>query len=221
MKKIIITGATGMVGGHALGYCLDSAQIGEVISLVRRPSGKTHPKLKEIILDDFLDYSNSTIDFKNVDAALFCIGVYTGAVDREKFRAITIDMPLAFAKALHDASPNATYCLLSGAGADRTEKSRTMFAKDKGIIENRLTDIGFGAFHAFRPGYIYPVIPRDEPNWMYSISRKLYPLIRLFGKNASIKSTELAKGMFLAAVRGYDHEILENRDILALVARER
>lgn len=217
MKKIIITGASGMVGGHALEYLLESEKVGEVLSLIRKSTGKSHSKLKEIVVPDFYNYENSQVDFSNVDAALFCIGVYTGAVDRETFAKITIDMTVAFAEALKEQSPNATFCLLSGMGADRTEKSRTMFAKDKGIVENKLAAMNFGAFHTFRPGYIYPVEPRKEPNLMYRISRVLYPVFRLFGRSVSIKSTELAMGMVKAAVSGYDKEILENVDILDFV----
>ena len=200
MKKIIITGASGMVGGNALEYLLENEEVGEVLSFVRKSSDKSHAKLKEIVVPDFYNYENSGVDFSNVDAALFCIGVYTGAVDRETFAKITIDMTVVFAEALKAASPNATFCLLSGMGADRTEKSRTMFAKDKGIVENKLEAMNFGAFHTFRPGYIYPVVPREEPNLMYRISRWLYPVLKYMGRNASIKSTDLAMGMVLSLI---------------------
>ncbi len=217
-KKVIITGATGMVGGIAQELCLASDQVDQVISIVRRPSGTEHEKLQELIVPDLLNYEPDPVGFQDVDAVLFCIGVYTGAVARDEFRRITVDIPMAFAKHLHAHSPQAIFCLLSGAGADRTEKSRFMFAKDKGVVENLLSAVGFQAFHTFRPGYIYPVTPRDEPNLSYRISRALYPLIRLMGNNASIKSTELAQGMFEVGVAGASaEEILENRDILALL----
>ncbi len=212
--KVIVTGGTGMVGGLVLENCLNSDQVKEVISFVRRPSDIKNDKLKEVVVADFLNYDLLIEHFMNIDVAFFCIGVYTGAVPKEEFRKITVDYPVAFAKALYKYSPSANFCLLSGAGADRSEKSRTMFARDKGAAENQLSAIGFKSFHAFRPGYIYPVEPRKEPNLMYTISRWLYPLIRLFGKNASIKSTELAQAMFNVGMKGYEREILENRDIL-------
>lgn len=165
-----------------------------------------------------MTYQPDAADFQAVDAAMFCIGVYTGAVSREEFRRITVDLPMAFARNLHQYSPQAIFCLLSGAGADRTEQSRFMFAKDKGAVENQLSALGFGAFHTFRPGYIYPVTSREEPNWSYRIFRVLYPLVRLMGPNSSIRSTELAQGMYQVAVEGAAaEEILENRDILALL----
>jgi len=206
-----------MVGGIILDLCLNSEQVQEVISLVRKPSGKQADKLKEIILSDFTIYDHADIDFTNVDAAFFCIGVYTGAVPREQFRQITVEYPVAFAKAIYEYSPNATYCLLSGAGADRAGKRKSAFAHDKGVSENLLAAIGFKAFHTFRPGYIYPVTKRKEPNLMYTVSRALYPLIKRMGKNASITSEELAKGMFKVGLEGHPEEVLENRDILAVL----
>ena len=212
--KVIITGTTGMIGGLVLENCLKSNQVKEVISFVRRPSDIRNDKLAEIVVTDFLHYETLFEHFKNIDTVFYCLGVYTGAVPSDEFRKITVDYPVAFAKILYHYSPDAIFCLLSGAGADRSEKSRTMFARDKGAVENQLSAMGFRSFHAFRPGYIYPVEPRKEPNLMYSISRRLYPLIRLFGKNASIKSTELAQAMFNVGMKGHDQEILENRDIL-------
>ena len=111
-------------------------------------------------------------------------------------------------------SPQARFCLLSGQGADRSETSRMMFAKDKGIVENKLASMGFRSFHAFRPAYIYPVTPRQEPNLMYRVSRMIYPIIRLLGPKLSIRSTDLAKALFLTGLNGGPKEILENEDIL-------
>lgn len=219
MKNVIIAGASGMVGSHALEYCLEDPEVGTLTSLVRKASGKSHPKLKEIVHDNFLDYSSIIDAFKNQDVALFCIGVYTGDVGKEKFREITVDIPQAFAKALQSQNEHINFCLLSGAGADRTEKSRTMFARDKGAIENILDAMELGEFHSFRPAYIYPVVPRDEPNLMYRVSRWLYkPLISKLGKNSSIKSTDLARAMVKLGLEGGGMKILENKDILDVLS---
>ncbi|MEZ4685750.1 MAG: NAD-dependent epimerase/dehydratase family protein [Bacteroidia bacterium] len=217
MKKVIIIGASGMIGSLVLKHCLDSEEIGEVLSLVRRPSGIEHPKLSEIRLDDFSEYGQKGLNLNNIDAAFCCIGVYTGAVPKDVFRQITTDYPVAFARAVHEQSPDATFCLLSGAGADRSERSRMMFARDKGAAENRISDLGFEAFHTFRPGYIYPVEKRKEPNFGYRFYRFLYPLIRRIGTNSSITSTELAQAMFNVGLHGARKEELENRDILGYV----
>ena len=213
-KKVIITGSTGVVGSLVLQHCLSSSEITQVISLVRRKTGDNHPKLKEVVISNFADYSAHADLFQKTDIAFFCVGVYTGQVSDEKFKEITVDYAVAFAEALKANSANATLCLLSGAGADRTEKSRVSFAKYKGMAENKISDLKLGGFYTFRPGYIYPVKSRKEPNLMYRISRTLYPLIKLMGNNSSIKSTELATGMFHVGLHGAKHEILENRDIL-------
>ena len=202
-----------MVGKLILEECLSSDQIEKVISLARRKGPHTHAKLQEVIITDFSDYSAHQSLFQNIDAAFFCIGVYTGQVPDAAFRTITVDYAVSFAKALKDNSSEANLCLLSGAGADRTEKSKTSFARYKGIAENRISGLDLN-FYTFRPGYIYPVTPRKEPNVMYRISRVLYPVIKLFGSNASIKSTELARAMFKVGMEGAEIEILENRDIL-------
>lgn len=216
MKRVLIAGASGMVGNHLLNNCLASEQVDKVFSLVRRKSNSNHPKLHEVIIDDFSDYTTHQSLFYNIDVAFFCVGVYTGQVPDEEFKRITVDFPVSFAKALKVNSPDANVCLLSGAEADRTEKSKTSFARYKGMAENRISELDLN-FYAFRPGYIYPVIPRREPNLMYSISRALYPIIRLFGKNASIKSNELAACMLKVGMDGTEKDILENRDIIELL----
>ncbi len=213
MKNIIIAGASGMIGSLILEHCLASSNIGQVTSLVRKKTDIQHPKYDEVIINNFTDYRNQADLFKNKDAAFFCIGVYTGQVSDDKFREITVDYAVAFAKALKMSSPNVNLCFLSGAGADRTEKSSTSFARYKGMAENQISAMGLN-FHIFRPGYIYPVTPRREPNLMYRIMRTLYPLIKLMGNNSSVKSTELAAAMFQVGLDGAHAEVLENKDIL-------
>ena len=210
----MIAGASGMTGSLVLDECLASPDILQVTSLVRRPTGKVHPTLKKVVLSDFSDYATVEKVFENIDIAFFCIGVYTGQVADELFKKITIDFPVAFAEALQKHSPNATLCFLSGAGADQSEKSKLSFARYKGMAENRLSKMGLGAFYSFRPGYIYPVEPRKEPNLFYRISRRLYPLIKRFGKNSSITSTQLARAMVKVGLSGTDTEVLENAKIL-------
>ncbi len=218
LKNVILAGATGMIGGLILKYCLESEYVQKVTSIVRKPSSIQHPKLHEIIHHDFTNYDEIASHFENQDVTLFCIGVYTGSVSREIFRKITVDFPINLAKKIHEKSPNSDFILLSGAGADRSEKSKMMFALDKGIAENQLTKIGFQNFYAFRPSYIYPVEPRPEPNFSYQLMRFLYkPLIRPFGKKYSITSVELAQAMFQVGIFGSELKILENADILKVL----
>jgi uncharacterized protein YbjT (DUF2867 family) len=213
-KTVLITGATGMIGNLVLEHCLQSQEILHVTSLLRRPSGISHQKLREVIIEDFLYLDEDSDYWESVDIVYYCLGVYTGAVNRELFRTITVDYPETLANVLIKKNPDLTFCLLSGAGADRNEKSRMMFAEDKGAVENQLSGMGFKAFYVFRPGYIFPVSQREEPNVSYRMMRFLYPVIKLLGKNSSVTSTQLAASMFWVGLNGNDLEIIENRDII-------
>ena len=216
-KNILIAGASGMVGSHLLDICIQSEEIETISILSRKPSANLHKKVKEIIVNDFLNYDKIIPMIKDIDVVFFCVGVYTGAVDRDTFRTITIDYPVALAKAVYTHSPASKFILLSGAGADRTEKSKVMFAKDKGIAENKLFEIYGNQFHSARPGYIYPVIKRKEPNFSYALFRMLYPIIKLLGKKYSITSVELAKAMFVIGMNEQEQTVFENDDLRGMV----
>ena len=215
-KGVIITGATGMVGGCALRICLENPDVSLVTVMGRRRTGINHTRLREVIVEDFRDYSALEDALESQDVALFCLGAYTGAVPDDLFRKITVDYTVAFAKALHKVSPQAAFCFLSGQGADQTEKSRISFARYKGAAEKALLDMGFSRVHIFRPGYIYPVTPRKEPNLMYTISRFLYPVLRRVYRNIGIPSENLAAAMVHSGLYGTgenENPVLENKDI--------
>ena len=212
--KVLLTGATGMIGGLVLELCLASEKIEQVISFMRKQSGRVHPKLTEVVVDDFRDYSVHKELFAEVDAAYFCLGAYTGQVSNDVLKLITVDYAVAFARQLSISSPNTRFCLLSGAGADRTEKSKTPFALYKGMAENQIASLQLDSY-SFRPGYIYPVTPRKEPNFAYRLFRLLYPVMRLLGDKYSIRSTDLAAVMFQVGLNGTDNDVLENDAILA------
>lgn len=217
-SKVLITGASGMIGGLVLQHCLADPAVGEVVSFVRRPSGSSNPKLQEVFLENFTDYTGLEPHFEGVSAAYFCLGVYTGQVPDPEFRTITVDYTVAFAGALQAGSPQARFCFLSGQGADRSGKSRVAFARYKGMAENRLLDI-LKEVYIFRPAYIYPVAKRREPNLAYRLMRALYPLIRGLGPRFSIRSTELAHAMYRAGMTGWEENTLENADILRLALK--
>lgn len=217
-KTVIITGATGMIGNIILEKCINSSEIGKIVSFVRRSSGVSSDKLEEVVLSDFKDYSLYENYFKDVDIAYFCIGVYTGQVSDAEFKEITVDYTVAFVDALKKASPKANFCFLSGGGADKTEKSKISFARYKGTAENYIFNNLDNAC-SFRPAYIYPVEKRKEPNVTYKITRALYPVIKLFGDKMSIKSTELGEAMFKVGMRGTEEHIFENADILKILIK--
>jgi uncharacterized protein YbjT (DUF2867 family) len=218
MKNVIVTGSTGMIGSLILKECLERADVARVTTLVRKPTRLKHPKLNEVVHADMLDLSSVVKELTGQDIAFFCIGAYTGALSPSEFRKVTVDYTISFAKALFAQSPQSVFCFLSGGGADRTEKSRMQFARDKGAAENFLFSAGFPRVHSFRPGYIYPVTPRHEPNGMYRMMRVLYkPLFSWLMANDSIPSTELAQAMVRVGFEGHPQEILENRDIRAVM----
>lgn len=214
MKNVLITGSTGMVGGLVLDNCLKRDDIKKVSSITRRKTGITHSKLTEIVHKDFTDYSDIQEHIKDIDVCIFCIGVYTGKVPAKQFREITVDYTKALAEALKANNPNLTFSFLSGQGADRKEKSRMMFARDKGAAENMLLNMGFEKTYIFRPGYIYPVTPRKEPNFSYTLTRFLYRLIlsKIY-PGMGISSDDLATVMVEISLEGGTKTTYENKDM--------
>jgi uncharacterized protein YbjT (DUF2867 family) len=164
---LVLVGATGMVGGYALRYALEHLAVERVIAIGRRTLGISHTKLQEVLHPNFGDCSALAESLLGQDAAIFCLGAYTGAVPDAEFRTITVDYTVEFARVLLNSSPNSAFAFLSGKGADPTEKGRITFARYKGEAENALLAAGFHAVYIFRPAYIYPVTPRAEPNFGY------------------------------------------------------
>ena len=223
-KRIVIVGATGMVGGYALRYALDNPSVGHVTSIGRKKLGISHPKLVEILHQDFADCSALAEVLSGQDAAVFCLGTYTGAVSDEDLRKITVDYTVEFAGVLHHGSPGAEFSFLSGNGADPTGRSRMPFARYKGQAEKVLLDLGFRRVYIFRPAYIYPVEPRKEPNLSYRLLRTVYPVFRILFPNLVIPADDLARAMVDVITQETTNRakgvILENRDI-RVIARPR
>jgi len=223
-KRVVIVGASGMVGGYALRYLLEDAAVGGVTSIGRRRLGVSHPKLTEILHSDFANCTPLADALTGHDAAVYCLGTYTGAVPDEELRRITVDYTVEFARVLRGSSPNATFAFLSGSGADPTGRSRMAFARYKGEAEKTLSAAAFPHVYIFRPAYIYPVQPRKEPNVSYRLLRVIYPVFRVLFPNQVIRADDLARTMADAAVRGIGEGrtlVLENRDIRHLVLRSR
>jgi uncharacterized protein YbjT (DUF2867 family) len=219
-KNFAIVGATGMVGGCALHYVLDHPSVGHVTSVGRRNVGVSHPKLKEVLHQDFADCSALAQVLSDQHAAIFCMGTYTGAVPDAELRTITVDYTIAFARVLRGSSPDAAFAFLSGSGADPTARSRMSFARYKGEAENALLAAGFPQVYLFRPAYIYPVTPRKEPNFGYRLLRAIYPVFRVLFPNQVIRADDLARAMVDAALQGTGErraQVFENRDIQAMV----
>src|SRR6201997_124402 len=219
-QNLVIVGATGMVGGYALRYALDNSGVKSVTSIGRKKLGISHPKLKEVLHQNFADCSPLANVLSNQDAVVYCLGTYTGSVSDEQLRVITADYTIEFARVFHDSSPNAAFSFLSGNGADPSGRSRLAFARYKGLAENALLAGGFPHVYIFRPAYIYPVQPRKEPNFSYRLLRGIYPVFRVLFPNQVIRADDLARAMVDVAIRGRGERggvVLENRDIRDVV----
>jgi uncharacterized protein YbjT (DUF2867 family) len=218
--RLAIVGATGMVGGYALRYALDHPAVERVTSISRRKTGVSHPKLDEVLHQEFSDCSELAQTLAGEDAAVFCLGTYTGSVTDAEMRTITVDYTVEFARVFRRSSPDASFSFLSGNGADPTGRSRMAFARYKGEAEKALLEAEFPRLYIFRPAYIYPVEPRKEPNFSYRLLRSVYPVFQLLFPNQVIRADDLAKAMVDIAIRagaGTERVILENRDIRSMV----
>jgi uncharacterized protein YbjT (DUF2867 family) len=191
-----------------------------VTSIGRKKLGISNPKLKEVLHQDFADCSALAETLSGQDAAVFCLGTYTGLVSDAQLRSITVDYTIEFARVLRLSRPAAAFSFLSGGGADPTGRSRIPYARYKGEAENALLAAGFPYVYIFRPAYIYPVEPRKEPNFSYRLLRAIYPAFRVLFPNQVIRADELAEAMVDVVVRGAGERrslVLENRDIRAMV----
>jgi len=221
-QRLVIVGATGMVGGYALRDALRNPAVHEVTSIGRKKLGISHNKLTEVVHQNFADCSALAEVLSGQDGVVYCLGTYTGAVSDAELRTITADYTIEFARVLRNSSPNATFSFLSGNGADQTGISRLAFARYKGEAEKALLADGFPHVYIFRPAYIYPVEPRKEPNLSYRLLRAVYPVFRTLFPNQVIRADDLAwamvdvvtterQGLVLKSL------VLENRDIRDMV----
>jgi uncharacterized protein YbjT (DUF2867 family) len=219
-QSLVIVGATGMVGGYALRYALDNSEVKSVTTIGRKKLGISHPKLKEVLHQDFADCSPLASVLSNQGAVVYCLGTYTGSVSDDQLRVITADYAIEFARVFRDSSPDAAFSFLSGSGADPTGRSRLAFARYKGQAEKALLAAGFPRVYLFRPAYIYPVEPRKEPNFNYRLIRAIYPVFRVLFPSQVIRADDLARAMVDVVLRQTQERqgvVFENRDIRSMV----
>lgn len=220
-KRLVIVGATGMVGGYGLRYALDHPGVGRVTVIGRRRLDISHPKLTEVLHRDFGNCSALAEALSGQDAAVFCLGTYTGSVSDTELRTVTAGYTIEFARVLRTSSPTAAFSFLSGSGVDPTARSRMAFARYKGEAEKALLASGFPRVYIFRPAYIYPVQPRQEPNLSYRLLRAIYPVFRVVFPNQVIRADDLARTMVDVVLRVGPEPpsvVFENRDIRAIVS---
>ncbi len=215
-SKLILTGATGMVGEGVLQECLKSNEIEKVLVINRKECGIIHPKLIEIIHNDFFDISPLGDQLKYYDACLFCLGISSVGISEQNFYHLTYNLTLDFAKTLSVFNPQMVFCYISGQGTDSSEKGKIMWARVKGKTENDLTKLAFKNVYNFRPGYLQPGKEMKNTKKYYKYISWLYPLFKLIMPNYVSTLKELAQAMINAILIGYDKNILEVKDIIKL-----
>jgi uncharacterized protein YbjT (DUF2867 family) len=209
----IITGATGMVGEGVMHECLLHPDVEKVVIVNRRPSGFTHPKLREIIVQDFFKLENLDEQFTGYNACYFCLGMSSVGQSEESFTKTTYDLTMNFAKVVHKANPNATFCYVSGRGTDSSEKGKLMWARVKGRTENSIITM-FKNGYAFRPGIMTPTKGLKNTIKLYTYLGWLIPLFRLITPISTLKAVGIA--MINVTKSGYSKKVIEVEDINTL-----
>jgi len=208
--KIILTGATGMVGEGVLMECLDNPEIFEVLSVSRKPCGKKHAKLKEYIVPDFLAIDPHDENFKGYDAVFFCAGISSVGMSEEEYTKITHDTTIHFAKAVLKHNPNMVFNYVSGLYTDKTESGKIMWARVKGKTENDLRKLGFRGVYNFRPGFMKPVEGQKNVKWFFKPFIWFFPMVF---PSKSLTLHEVGRAMINAVQKGYPTSTLEIKDI--------
>ncbi len=212
-KKVIITGATGMVGEGVLFECLQNEKVAEVLIVSRRHYDLQHPKLKELIVPDFLKMEEYVQNVKGYNACFFCAGVSSVGMKEDKYRKLTYDTTMAFAKALLAVNSDMVFTYVSGAKTDSSEKGRMMWARVKGKTENDLAKLGFKAEYNFRPGVMLPF--SSQKNWK-PIVKFLVKIIKAVSPKNVLTLQEVGRAMINAVTVGYPKNVLEVSDIRKL-----
>jgi putative NADH-flavin reductase len=208
--KVIITGATGMVGEGVLLECLQNEKVAEVMLISRKHYELQHPKLKQLIVPDFTQLENFSESIKGYDACFFCAGISSVGMKEDKFTHITYTTTLAFAKAMLAVNNNLCFCYVSGRGTDSSEKGNVMWARVKGQTENELMKLGFAKQFNFRPGAMLPF--PGQKNWK-SIYKWIGKLIQVFAPSSILTMHEVGLAMINTISSTSSKQILEIKDI--------
>jgi uncharacterized protein YbjT (DUF2867 family) len=211
--KVIITGATGMVGEGVLIECLAHPQISDVLSVSRRSAGMSHPKLKEYVVPDFLSLKENDENLKGYDACFFCAGISSVGMKEADYRRITYDTTIHFAKVSLQQNPQMTFIYVSGSGTDSSEKSRVMWARVKGKTENALAKMSFKKVYNFRPGFMKLTPGQKNALKMYKYIGWMYPFLKIILPKGTSTLKQVGQAMINSLITGSDKQILEVKDI--------
>lgn len=210
---VIITGTTGMVGEGVLHEALQSEAVEKVLVINRKPCGIMHTKLSEVIHDNFFDLTPIADLLRPYNACFFCLGVSSVGKKEPEFYKLTYTLTLHVAKLLSELNPQMTFCYISGAGTDSTEKGKMMWARVKGKTENDLTKLPFKQVYNFRPGILQPTPGLKNTLPYYRYINWMLPAVKVLAPKYISTLKELGKAMITAAVIGYPTTVLEVEDI--------
>jgi uncharacterized protein YbjT (DUF2867 family) len=215
--RVLLFGATGMVGQGVLRECLLDPDVESVVALLRSATGQRHPKLRELIHHDFLDFSPVENQLSGFDACFFCLGVSSAGMSEENYQRITYGFTLAAARLLARLNPAMTFIYVSGAGADSSERGRSMWARVKGKTENELPRLPFHAAYMFRPGVIVPLHGVQSKTrlyrWFYVLLAPLLPLLPGRFPKYVTTTAQIGLAMLKVAKHGWPKRVLETSDI--------
>ena len=215
--KILLFGATGMIGQGVLREALLDPATTKVVTVGRRPTGQSNPKLAELVSPDLTALSPLESQLVGFDACLFCLGVSALGMTEEAYTRVTYDLTMAVARTLLRTSPNLTFIYISGARTDSSEHGRMMWARVKGRTENALLSLPFKVAYMFRPAAIIPLHGIRSSTWWYNALyvglRPLYPILSRVAPNSMTTTERLGRAMLAVARSGYSTRILETADI--------
>jgi uncharacterized protein YbjT (DUF2867 family) len=222
--KVVIFGATGMVGQGVLRECLLDPDVESVLAVVRNASVPQHDKLREIVHQDVCDLAAIEDSLSGYDACFFCLGVSSVGMKEETYRRVTYDLTVSVARTLANLNSTMTFIYVSGAGTDSTERGRSMWGRVKGKTENAILQMRFKAVYLFRPAYIQPLYgARAKTAWygaFYAVVRPFYPLLKTLFPNYVTTTECVGRAMLNVTKRGFPNPVLENRDINVMCAKD-
>ena len=215
--NVILFGATGMVGQGVLRECLLDPDVERVLSVVRSSTGRREPKLRELVHNDFFDFSAIEKELSGYDACFFCLGVSSSGMKEADYRRVTHDITLAAARVLARLNPEMTFIYVSGTGTDSSERGRSMWARVKGKTENDLLGLRFKAAYMFRPGVIVPLHGvKSKTTFVrvfYAVLKPALPIFYACFPKYVTTSEQIGRAMITVARDGATKSILETADI--------
>lgn len=218
--KVIITGATGMVGEGVLLECIQNEKVSEILILNRKHYEINHAKVKEIIVKDFMQVESIQDALQGYDACFFCAGISSVGLKEDVYSHITYDITMHVAKTLSSINPSMTFIYVSGSGTDSTEKGKLMWARVKGKTENDLLKLPFKAVYNFRPGMMKSTPGQKNIHWGFKVMDALYPLLNLLFPAFVSTLQEVALAMIAVVVNTYQSTTLEVKDIKKITMRK-